>query len=42
MTKDEAYELLWGFVNTMEFDVKHNTYEEDIEYFIYNNYEKEE
>jgi hypothetical protein len=30
-------ELLYAFVNTMEFDIKHETYEEDIEYFLKEN-----
>lgn len=30
-------ELLWAFVSTMEFDVKHETYKEDIEYFLKEN-----
>ena len=30
-------ELLYAFVSTMEFDIKHETYEEDIEYFLEQN-----
>lgn len=30
-------ELLWAFVNTMEFDVRHETDEENIEYFLKEN-----
>jgi hypothetical protein len=30
-------ELLYAFINTMEFDTKHETYEEDIEYFLKEN-----
>ena len=31
---DYRRELLYAFVTTMECDIKHETYEEDIEYFL--------
>ena len=30
-------ELLWAFINTISFDIKHETYEEDVEYFLTQN-----
>ena len=27
-------QILYEFVNTMEFDIKHETYIEDIDYFL--------
>ena len=34
---NQQREMLYAFAMTMEFDIKHETYEEDIEYFLKEN-----